>query len=55
MRWATKKASAQIEVMYGKSRVVVAISKSSFLLEEQKRGISKGYCRDVRPSRIYWA
>ena len=45
----------QTEVMYGKSRVVVAISKSSFLLEEQMRGILSGYCRDVRPSKIYWA
>jgi len=51
---ATKKAFAQTEVMYDKSRVVVAISKSSFLPEKQKRGISRGYCRDVRPSRIFW-
>ena len=54
VRWAVKKAPAQAEVMYDKCRVVVAISKSSFLPEEQKRGISRGYCRDGRPSRIYW-
>ena len=35
--------------MYDKGKVVVAISKSSLLLEEQKRGILRGYCRDVRP------
>ena len=55
VHWATKKAFAQTNVMYGKSRVVVAISKSSFLQEEQKKGISRGYYRDVRLSRIYWA
>ena len=55
VRWAAKKASAQTEVMYGKGRVVAAISKSSFSPKEQKRGILRGYCRDVRPSRIYWA
>ena len=55
VRWATKKASMQTQVMYGKNRVVVTILKSSFLLEEQNRGISRGYCKDVRPNRIYWA
>ena len=55
VHWATKKAYMQTEVMYGKSRVVVAISKSFFLLEEQRRGILIGYCRDVRPSKIYRA
>ena len=53
--WATKKASVQTEVMYGKNRVVVTILKSSFLPEEQKKRISRGYCRDVKPNRIYWA
>ena len=55
VRWATKKPSTQTEVMYGKSRVVMAISKSSFLPEEQNREILRGYCRDVRPSRTNWA
>ena len=52
--WATKKVFAQTEVMYGKSRVVVEL-KSSILPEEQKTGILRGYCLDVRLSRIYWA
>ena len=43
----------KIEMMYDKSGVIVKISKSSFLLEEQKRKISRGYCRDDRPSSIY--
>ena len=55
MHWAAKKASVQTEVMYGKGRVVATISKSFFSPKEQKRGISRGYYRDVRPSRIYWA
>ena len=54
VRWAVKKAFAQTEVMYDKSRVIVVISKSSFLPEEQKRRISRDYCRDDRPSSIYW-
>ena len=37
------------------SRMDVAISKSSFLPEEQKMGISRGYCRDIRISRMYRA
>ena len=53
--WAVKKASVQSGLMYDKGRMVVAISKSFFLLEEQKRGISRGYCRDIRPNRMYWA
>ena len=28
-------------------------SKSSFLLEGPERRISRGYCRDVKPSDIY--
>ena len=55
VHWAIKKAHVQTEVMYDKCRVVMTISKSSFLPEEKKRGISKGYCRDDRPNRIYWA
>ena len=51
--WAAKKALAQTRIVYDKGRVVVAISKSSFLPDEQKKGISKGYCRDVRPNKIY--
>jgi len=32
--WAVKKVSVQTEMMYNKSRVIVVISKSSFLPEE---------------------
>ena len=53
--WVVKKAPARTYMMYDKYRVVLAISKSSFLFEEQKRKISRGYCRDNRPSSIYWA
>ena len=54
VRWAVKKAPVQIEVIYDKCRVVVAISKSSFLPDEQKRRISRDYCKDERGSSIYW-
>ena len=40
--------------MYDKGMMVVVMSKSFFLPEEQNRGISRGYCRDIRPSRMYW-
>ena len=40
-------------MMYDKSKVIVVISKSSFLLEEQERRISRGYCRYDRPNSIY--
>ena len=54
VHWAVKKAFAQTEVMYNKSRVIVVISKSSFLPKEQKMRISRGYCRDDRLSSMYW-
>ena len=54
VRWAVKKAFAQTEVMYNKSRVIVVISKSSFLPKEQKMRISRGYCRDDRLSSMFW-
>ena len=53
--WVVKKAPVRTYVMYDKYGVVLAISKSSFLSEEQKKRISRGYCRDDRPSSIYWA
>ena len=40
-------------MMCDKSRVIVVMSKSSFLPEEQERRISKSYCRYDRPSSIY--
>ena len=59
VRWAVKKVTAQAEVMYAKREVIVVISKSSFLHEEPKRRISKGYCRGGGPIStylyIYWA
>ena len=54
VHWAVKKAFAQTEVMYNKSRVIVVISKSSFLPKEQKMRILRGYCRDDRLSSMYW-
>ena len=51
--WVVKKVSVQTEMMYDKSRVIVVISKSSFLLEQQERRISRGYCRCGRSSSIY--
>ena len=38
--------------MYNESRVIMVVSKSSFLLEEQNRRISRGYCRNDRPSCV---
>ena len=52
VRWVVKKVLMQTEMMYDKSRVIVVISKSSFLPEEQERRISKGYCRYDRPSSM---
>ena len=40
-------------MMYDKNRVIVVISKSSFLPKEQERRISRDYCRNDRPSSIY--
>ena len=36
-------------MMYDKSRVIKVISKYSFLSEEQKRRILRGYCRVIGP------
>ena len=36
-------------MMYDKSRVIKAISKYSFLSEEQKRKFLRGYCRVIGP------
>ena len=52
VRWAIKKVLAQTKMMYDESKVIVVISRSSFLPEEQERRISKGYCRYDRPSSI---
>ena len=49
MSWPVKKASSQSGVVYGVHSVSIVTSKSSFLLEEPERRISKGYCRDIRP------
>ena len=41
---------------YGKVRVIVIISKSSFFSsKEQKRIILRGYCREDKPKNVYWA
>ena len=53
VRWAVKKVPTQIKMKYDKSRVIVVISKSSFLPEEQERRISRGYCRYDRPNNLY--
>ena len=64
MHWAIKKVPTQKKMMYDKSKVIKVISKSSFLLEEQNRRISMGYCRVIGPViyihiyiyiYIYWA
>ena len=38
---------------YDKGKVIVVISNSSFLPEEQKRRIFRGYCRNGRPISVY--
>ena len=56
--WAIEKVPTPTEMMYDKSRVIKAISKYSFLSEEQKRKILRGYCRVIGPVvyiYIYWA
>ena len=47
--WAIEKVPTPTEMMYDKSRVIKAISKYSFLSEEQKRKILRGYCRVIGP------
>ena len=51
--WAVKKAFAQSEMMCGEHGVTMGTSKSSFLLEELERIISRGYCRGNGPSKTY--
>ena len=51
--WAVKQASTQSEVMYDEHGVTIVTSKSSFLLEELERRISRGYCRADRPKSTY--
>ena len=53
VHWVVKKVPTQTEMMYDKSRVIIVISKSSFLPEEQERRISRGYCRNDRPSSMH--
>ena len=57
--WAVEKVAAQTEMTYDKSRVIKALLKYSFLSEEQKRRILRGYCRVIGPIvyiyiYIYW-
>ena len=51
--WATKKASAQVELMHDEHGVTIVTSKSSFLFEKLERRISMGYCRGNRPRSTY--
>ena len=53
VHWVVKKVPTQTEMMYDKSRVIIVISKSSFLPEEQERRISRGYCRNDRSSSMH--
>ena len=48
LSWAVKKAYTQVEVMYNAHRLTRLTLRSSFLPEEPKRGIPRGYCRDSR-------
>ena len=47
--WAVEKVPTQTEMTYDKSKVIKAISKYSFLSEEQKGRILRGYCRVIGP------
>ena len=53
VRWAVEKVPAQTEMAYDKGKVIVVISNSSFLPDEQKRRIFRGYCRNGRPISVY--
>ena len=53
VHWAVEKVPAQTEMAYDKGKVIVVISNSSFLPEEQKRRIFRGYCRNGRPISVY--
>ena len=55
VRWVVGKASMHTKVTYDKKRIIMVISKSSFFPRSQKRRIFRGYCRDGRSKRIYWA
>ena len=47
--WAVKKASSLAKVGCREHRATTVTSKSSFLPEEPKRRISRGYCRGMVP------
>ena len=47
--WAIKKVSSCVEVRCDELKAIIVISRSSFLPEEPKRRISRGYCRDIGP------
>ena len=49
MPWAVKKASSLAKVGCREHRATTVTSKSSFLLEELERKISRGYCRSIGP------
>ena len=49
MSWAVKKVFSQAEVRCDGLKATIVISRSSFLLEEPKRRISRGYCRGIGP------
>ena len=53
LHWAVKKVPAQAEMMHDKSGAIVVTSKSSFLPEESKRRILRGYYKGDRPSSMY--
>ena len=53
MPWAVEKASSQSEVVYDEHRATIVTSKSSFLLEEPERRISKGFYRSDRLRNAY--
>ena len=53
MSWAVKKAFMRAKVMYDEHELTRLMSKSSFLAEDPKRRISKGYCRDIAPIAHY--
>ena len=47
MPWAVKKVPTQSKVMCNGHGVIIVTSKSSFLLEELERRISRGYCNGL--------
>ena len=51
--WTIKKTSTQAEVIYDEHILAKVTSKSSFLLEEPERRISRGNCRGIGPRRLF--